>query len=186
MNTIKLSSEVMVSDPCYTPDTWCLTKLTNVLPGTYMVKAIITDLGDWGRRCSGLVAVHQDFVGKNKRWYHHSNIGVDSGQAGIFDSASYRNDDIVESIVSPNVDFFLPVRRDEGGDQWYEKMCKFTLSENSWGAYDGGVVSSSGIGDGMYGVSVLKDKGMTVGISIDYSITDTQKEFIESLQFGVV
>jgi hypothetical protein len=65
-------------------------------------------------------------------------------------------------------------------------MCRFTLSENSWGAYDGGVVSSSGIGDGMYTVSVWKCHRQIVAINIDFGITDTQKEFIESLQFGVV
>ena len=32
MNQITLSENVMVSDPCYSLDTWCQTKLNNVLP----------------------------------------------------------------------------------------------------------------------------------------------------------
>ena len=31
MNQITLSENVMVSDPCYSTDTWCQTKLDNVL-----------------------------------------------------------------------------------------------------------------------------------------------------------
>jgi hypothetical protein len=33
----------------------------------------------------------------------------------------------------------------------------------------------------MYAVYVLKDKNKIVGISIDFGITNTQKEFLESL-----
>jgi hypothetical protein len=42
MNQITLSENVMVSDPCYTPDTWCQTKLDNVLPGLYNVEVDYT------------------------------------------------------------------------------------------------------------------------------------------------
>lgn len=185
MKTINLSNVVMVSDPCYKLDTWCQKVIKNVLPGTYHVKAIMSDLGDWGTRCTGLVAVHQDFVGASKRWYKYASIGVDSGQAGIFDMASYRNPDVAATIQAPDIDFALPYN-DDPGDSWYEKMCRFTLSENSWGAYDGGVVSSSGIGDGMYEVSVWKCHKQIVAINIDFGITNTQKEFLDSLVFGVV
>ena len=179
MNKIKLSGEVMISDPCYSIGTWCQTKVSNVLPGTYLANANRQDLGEWGQRIMSLVVIHEDYVGKNKRWYALSDIGVDSGQAGIFDMASYRNDAIAEEIESPEIDFVLPIRQD--GDDWYTKMCKFTLGGKGWGSYDGGIVSSSGMGDGMYAVYVLKDKKKIVGISIDFGITDTQKEFLESL-----
>jgi len=181
MKTINLSDVVMVSDPCYKLDTWCQSVLTRVLPGKYYTKAIITDLGAWGRRCTGLVAVHQDFVGAKKRWYKYASIGVDSGQAGIFDMASYRNPEVAAAIQTPDIDFTIPYN-DDPGDSWYEKMCRFTLSENSWGAYDGGVVSSSGIGDGMYDVSVWKSHKQIVAINIDFGITNTQRQFIESLE----
>lgn len=179
MKQIKLSSEVMISDPCYSVGTWCQTKVDNVLPGTYLANANRQDLGEWGKRIMSLMVIHEDYVGKNKRWTRLSDIGVDSGQAGIFDLASYRNDEIVDEIESPEVDFVLPF--DEGGDKWYSKMCKFTLGDKGWGSYHSGIVSSSGIGDGMYDVYVLKDKKKIVGISIDFGITDTQKQFIESL-----
>ena len=48
MNQITLSENVMVSDPCYSPDTWCQTKLNSVLPGLYNVDVQKSDEGDWG------------------------------------------------------------------------------------------------------------------------------------------
>jgi len=50
MNQITLSENVMVSDPCYTTDTWCQTKLDNVLPGLYNVEVEKSDEGDWGEK----------------------------------------------------------------------------------------------------------------------------------------
>ena len=46
MKTITLSENVMVSDPCYSPDTWCQTKLNNVLPGNYIVDVDYSDEGE--------------------------------------------------------------------------------------------------------------------------------------------
>lgn len=177
MKTIQLSSNVMVSDPCYSVPTWCQTQLDNVLAGKYYID-VQTDEDD-GRNYA-IVAVHEDYVSQKKRWYNHGEFGVDSGQAGIFDMASYRNDEVAESITTPEYDFSIP--RHEDGDEWYIKMCKLTLAtENSWGSYDRGVVSSSGWGDGSYPLKVQKDKGKIVGICLDFGMTDVQAKFLSSL-----
>jgi hypothetical protein len=47
-------------------------------------------------------------------------------------------------------------------------MCRFTLSENQWGLYDTGVVTSSGIGDGLYPMDVMMDGDKIVGIRLEY------------------
>lgn len=177
MKTIQLSSNVMVSDPCYSVPTWCQTQLDNVLAGKYYID-VQTDEDD-GRNYA-LVAVHEDYVSQKKRWYNHGEFGVDSGQAGIFDMASYRNDEIAESITTPEDDF--TINRDQEGDEWYIKMCKLTLAtKNHWGSYDRGVVSSSGWGDGSYPLKVQRDKGRIVGICLDFGMTDVQAKFLMSL-----
>ena len=161
----------MVSDPCYTPDTWCQTKLTNVLPGIYNVQVEKSDEGDWGVRVSGITILHESITddGVSLEWEDHSECGVDSGQCGIFCMTSYRNDELSESITTPDVNFNLgDYRKDDGGEKWYEKMCRFTLSENQFGLYDTGVVSSSGIGDGLYPLEVMMDKEKIVGMRITY------------------
>jgi len=169
MNQINLSENVMVSDPCYTPDTWCQTKLTNVLPGIYNVQVEKSDEGDWGVRVSGITILHESITddGVSLEWEDHSECGVDSGQCGIFCMTSYRNDEIAEGITTPDSDFVLSYN-DSEGDKWYDKMCKFTLDKQQWGLYDTGVVSSSGIGDGLYPLEVMMDKEKIVGMRITY------------------
>ena len=169
MNQITLSENVMVSDPCYSPDTWCQTKLTNVLPGKYNVEVDKHDEGTgWGVRVSSITVVHEDYVDDGD-WEQHSECGVDSGQCGIFCMTGYRNDELSKSITTPTLDnpFVLPYN-DKGGDMWYEKMCHFTLHKDQWGLYDTGVVSSSGIGDGMYPLDVMMDGDKIVGMRLEY------------------
>ena len=182
MKTIKLSSNVMVSDPCYSLGTWCQTKLENVLAGNYVVHTIRDEDDPDGSRNWGLVVIHEDYVGKKKRWYSHGSIGVDSGQAGIFDLASYRNDEIFEGITSKFAGEGYNIKDGGEGENWYSHMCDLTLyTQESWGSYDAGVVSSSGWGDGMYPLKIQKEKGKIIGIFIDFGITPVQKKFLESL-----
>jgi hypothetical protein len=169
MNQITLSENVMVSDPCYTPDTWCQTKLNNVLPGKYNVEVDKHDEGTgWGVRVSSITVIHEDYTDTDD-WEQHSECGVDSGQCGIFCMTSYRNDEMSVGITTPTLDnpFVLPYN-DKGGDMWYEKMCHFTLHKDQWGLYDTGVVSSSGIGDGQYPLDVMMDGDKIVGMRITY------------------
>jgi hypothetical protein len=169
MKTIQLNSEVMVSDPCYSIPTWCQHKLTNVLPGEYHTNAFRTsNTGGWGTRCAALIAVHKDYTQDTLTWrtVKSAVIGVDSGQCGIFSLETYRKDDVFMEKSS----FGFDTRED--GDHWYGHMCDRTLSDEQWGSYDGGVVSSSGIGDGSYRLLVAKHKGKIVGIAVDFYILD--------------
>ena len=158
----------MVSDPCYSPDTWCQTKLNSVLPGLYNVDVQKSDEGDWGVRVSSITVIHEDYEDTDD-WEQHSECGVDSGQCGIFCMTSYRNDEMSVGITTPPLDnpFVLPYN-DKGGDMWYEKMCQFTLGKEQFGLYDTGVVTSSGIGDGLYPMDVMMDGDKIVGIRITY------------------
>lgn len=165
MKTINLSDTVMVSDPCYSVPTWCQHKLTGVLPGKYLSTVLKSDERAWGERIGLLVAVHEDYAGHRDltwRTVKGANIGVDSGQCGIFSMETYRNDDVFQE---PN-NFGYSCH--ESGDHWYGHMCDRTLTDEQWGSYDSGVVSSSGIGDGSYRLLVAKKDGNIVGIGVDY------------------
>lgn len=171
----------MVSDPCYTPDTWCQTKLSNVLPGNYIVDVDHSDQGGWGNRVAGITVLHESITGGNLDWSYHSECGVDSGQCGVFCMTGYRNDEIADRITTPDRPdgaFVLPYN-DKEGDKWYEKMCQFTLGENQWGSYDTGVVSSSGIGDGGYPLYVIYKDDKIVGMKLDYLLGDDEDEDYE-------
>ena len=173
---ISLGSEVRVSDPCYSDDVWCKTQLSNVLPGKYEVLVENKDEGAWGVRTSHIVVTHDDYKNSNIVYEEYGSIGVDSGQAGIFCESSYRNDDISESIQTPESDFEFNAT--EPGDSWYNKMCRMTLSEDGWGAYDTGVVTSSGYGDGTYPLTVAKNNdGKIVSIAITFIGDDEEDEW---------
>lgn len=177
MSQIKLTENVRVSDPCYNDDVWCKTKLTGVLPGNYNVFIEKGDEHGWGMRVKSVRVIHEDYS-DNDMWEGHSEIGVDSGQAGIFCETGYRNDIVAEGIVTPRIsNFDIPFR--EEGDKWYEKMCNFTLSDNSFGVYDTGVVTSSGIGDGSYPLDVLREDGKIVGIKITYLEDEIEEDEYE-------
>ena len=165
--TIKLGAEVYVTDPCYSVPTWCQKKLNNVLPGEWICTMIYDELEGTGRNAE-LVLVHKDYQTAQHLYDWYGDFGVDSGQAGVFDAASYRNDSAAEAIQVPNLDFVLP-GHDIEGDLWYEKMCKFTLGEDGWGSYDSGVVSSSGWGDGMYPLYAAENEdGKVVAMQLTF------------------
>jgi hypothetical protein len=164
MKTIKLSDTVMVSDPCYTTDVWCMHKLTGVLPGEYLTTVMKSDKGDWGSRVGLLVAVHKNYAEDTLTWrtVEGADIGVDSGQCGIFSIEGYRNDELFTGEAECGFGKY------KEGDNWYNHMCDMTLSKEQWGAYDTGVVSTSGYGDGSYRLLVAKVQGNIVGIGVDF------------------
>jgi len=179
MSIITLGESVMVSDPCYSVPTWCQIKVDGVLPGNYHTFAKQWDDRSWGRRISKLCVVHEDYLNHDLKFRRNTGVvGVDSGQAGIFDLTTYRNDQIAESITTPDVDFSL--HDNQAGDAWYAKMCKFTLSEQSWGSYDNGVVTSSGLGDGSYDLFVSKVDKKIVALHIDFLLEKKDCSFYKN------
>jgi hypothetical protein len=175
MKTITLSNEVMVSDPCYTVPTWCQHKLTDVLPGEYQCTVQKYNDRVWGNRCSFIIVVHKNYNTEDKlNWRKLPfDIGVDSGQAGIFSMETYRNNEV----------FVTGSRKENDGEEWYEHMCDLTDGEG-WGSYPNGIVSSSGIGDGGYELRVAKHKGKIVGMFLDFFMEDLKGKDIETFRIN--
>lgn len=177
MNTIKLGNTVVVSDPCYTIPTWCQGVIENVKPGNYRVFVLKKETDGWGNRVANLMVIHEDHLNDRLQWDHLPvDVGVDSGQCGIFSMESYRNDSIVDKIGlgDGDISFFGGFNRpEESGEKWYTSMCSRTLGVLHWGVYDEGVVSSSGYGDGSYDLFGAKDEdGNIISLSVDYGVYD--------------
>lgn len=176
---IKLRSKVIVSDPCYSIPTWCQKIVHNVLPGEYKPFVKKVNCEGWGRRVTMLSVIHTDYLDKKLNWQpegHSGIIGVDSGQAGIFNLAKYRRDDVTVPMGDGDVEFFknFPKEDEDGGD-WYTKICSHTLGKKQWGSYEDGVVSSSGIGDGGYDLYVARSNDKVIGILIDFLLEEDNK-----------
>lgn len=168
--TIKLgqfeitSGKVVVSDPCYKLGTWCMGTLENVKKGKWTAKILKTNEGDWGNRVAALIATHKDkdFGYDFCKWEKQTfEVGVDSGQAGIFDSTGFKSDD--DNYDDPN--------------SWYRRVCEITLADCGAGIIDNsGVASSSGYGDGGYDCSVIKENGKIIAIMIDFGLLQEEEE----------
>ena len=80
---------LVISDPCYEPGTWCMGHIPDVRPGIWAAQIGICQDPRWGERVAYLAAYHKDCPDKAllTKYEAHFEVGVDSGQAGIFDRA---------------------------------------------------------------------------------------------------
>ena len=155
------SGKATVSDPCYDTDVWCKGVVENVLNGTYLSYVIKNNDKKWGTRNFYLI-VHHECIGlpdiDDSRWKKEGfEVGVDSGQAGIYDAEHYHGGE-----------------DNYGDDGWYDECCNQTLNTKHKAGMvsdSHGVVSSSGYGDGGYDCKTIRHKGegkKVVAIMIDF------------------
>lgn len=210
---ITLGNKVMVSDPCYGLNTWCQGVVENVLPGEYVCKVGFSDEGDWGNRVADIEVVHTSYVGKFLEYFAEDfEVGVDSGQAGIFDYEYYKQHHTDRSEAehvddewydraftctyvkekNPNYEKFV---YDYDNEDWYEKWEAYEkdwkrslpyLSHLDGNTIDGlGLVSSSGFGDGGYTCwTARNDKGEVVSIRVEF-ISEYDEEEDEEIEGGI-
>jgi hypothetical protein len=158
MKQIKLGKRVRVSDPCYGTGVWCSGVVDNVKEGTYNVDVEISDEGVWGNRVKSLIALHSEYTDHSVMVKTDFEVGVDSGQAGIYDEDYYNQYHTYHDC----------------DNDWYEEICELT---NPFGTKDEKcVVSSSGFGDGGYDCYLLKDENNeVVGIQVVF-INDDEED----------
>ena len=154
---VDLTGKTIVSDPCYGRDVWCMKRDLSVKPGQYKVNVVYSDEGDWGMRVAGIVLVHRDYEGVSlTRWVNDpADIGVDSGQCGIFDDSIY------------------PISKDgPEREAFYDECCKITLSNKQAGILlsGHGIVTSSGYGDGSYILKTISRKGENIALMVDFDL----------------
>lgn len=155
MEIITLKDKVQITDPCYDADVWCTGTLTNVKPGQYVCEPDYTD-----GRVASIEAVHRNYDSDSLIWHAMDfEVGVDSGQAGIFDY-----DDFIAHVEE----------RDYDSGDWYSQCCDLTSNEDMCGIINGvGFVSESGYGDGGYTCYTAKNEaGQIVGIKIVFIESD--------------
>jgi hypothetical protein len=152
-----VSGNVIVSDPCYSLNTWCQGELSNVKKGVWNVKTTKLSKRIDDARISEIIVKHDDNHRKNLAWEMQGfEVGVDSGQAGIFDKDYYQKDEVVKGyILATNPHTGNPIA---DNDPWYSVCCKKTLSKEGYGVIPYGAVSSSGYGDGGYTCYTSKNK----------------------------
>ena len=155
-----VSGRMAVSDPCYDRNAWCRGELEGVLNGTWRAQAVEQDSG---KRIARLIAFHEDYAYAKLPRMERADfeVGVDSGQAGLFDARHYRDDSVAwEPATSPF---------GGRGAAWYELCCRTTSTPMHGGVIPYGAVSNSGYGDGCYGCTFWRnDDGKVVRVEIEF------------------
>lgn len=146
------SGVARISDPCYTKDDRSCGVIKNVKKGTW--NAIVLYNDDCGKIVSELIVSHNDFIKRNKYTYENFEVGVDSGQAGVFDNKYYLDDSSVAHMTDKDRLYDGKICKDE---PWYSWCCDRTSSKSNAGVIPFGAVSSSGYGDGVYSCCVHKN-----------------------------
>lgn len=167
LGTIELSNTVVVSDPSYDRGTWCMTTGMAIKPGNYKAWVIQSDEGEWGNRIASLFLVHEDFATAALVDWESVNeeIGVDSGQCGIFDDTIY------------------PQKGDKASEErFYNECCSITLGDVPAGVLENnkGVVTSSGYGDGGYELFAISVTGERVALMLDFKLAK-MREIMEAI-----
>lgn len=152
LGKIKLNDTVIVSDPCYKVGVWCQGEINNILEGEYNV-FVSEDDG----RIKELI-VSSDKYPEIEDWEINMEqpfeVGVDSGNAGIFDYKYYYDTHEEDDIL----------------DEWYDDMFAGLFdnedSKNWLFFRNHGVITSSGYGDGVYHCYTAEHDNKVMAIKI--------------------
>ena len=154
---IKEDDCVVVADPCYDLDSRWI-DVVEVKRGMYDCYIEERNYGEWGHRVTRLAILKDSYgVDKlNKGGEIATDVAVDSGTMGIY---AYH--------------FFEKTHDPELDENWYN-----TFVCGNWDKYriskdNGGIISLSGFGDGMYGVYYYRDEDENViGIEVVFIEND--------------
>lgn len=165
-----VSGGFIVSDPCYEVNSNVVNRLSNAKKGTWSAY-IVQD--DEGVNLS-LTVLHSSVAKLNDSNWDTTNftVGVDSGQAGVYDEKYFGDD----SILSKDPQFEFPFEKD--GDRWYAFNCDLTLSKIGAGIVPYGAVSASGYGDGGYECLIQKQGNEIVAVKIIFIDEIDEDEYL--------
>jgi len=164
-----VSGTLRISDPCYDLNDWCAGDVENCKKGQWNSHVKVYDEGKWGNRVGVLIACHQDYPYDSIAdgyWVKEKiDVGVDSGQGGIFDKEFFKKDEVVKGVKRTYKGEAICI-----DEPWYSICCDKTLGKKRGGVIPFGCVSSSGYGDGSYICRTYKHRGKIVGVMIDYGL----------------
>jgi hypothetical protein len=171
-----VSGIARVTDPCYDTEVWCSGQVEKVMKGDWSSVVVKSDEDEWGVRCAFLIASHYTVPIMPSHddidWVEEKfEVGVDSGQAGIFDLTNYRDDDSVAGVKRVHTETLCE------DEPFYSICCDRTLSAMSAGVIPFGCVSSSGFGDGGYVCyTITNGNGQVQAIMIDFGLLQEDEE----------
>jgi len=159
------SGKLKISDPCYEDDSCGV--IVKAKKGEWVARTEPMD-----NRVGALICCHKDYKDhpcNDELWESIGELGVDSGQMGVFDNKYFNDDSTVNLVPKHTADW-------TAGDHtnWYRQCCELTLEEQA-GALKYGVVSSSGYGDGSYNCKVIRQGKEVVAIMVGFGLEEEDR-----------
>lgn len=170
------SGELIVADPGYTLDDVkeggsLAGRVKRAKKGLWTLSIIYEPPTGDDRRCAELLVKHESITTAKGlvKTRQKGLIGVDSGQAGVFDAVRFRDPNVVPK------DQAWKDKPMDADDLWYSLCCERTVEPACAGVIPYGGVSSSGDGDGSYGWDVYRNKaGEAVAVRIVFMDEDDE------------
>lgn len=141
---------VDITDPCYNRNVWCRMNDVKIKEGDYTcIVWYQTERGEfkgktYACKVVGIVGIYLDgIIPPQKNMEEIGSIGVDAGMAGFFHN-----------------------KPDYSDDAWIT-FCNITRRGDAW-LMEEGFCSSSGYGDGCYGVYAWKTNGEITALEIRF------------------
>ena len=167
LGSFELSQPMLfMSDPCYEPGAWC-NGAVEAEPGNWICDVLIGSEAILPRvkRLRARHASTSEEVFSLEFTESDIEVGVDSGQCGLFDATKYKNDAFDREA--------------------YAKLCVITI-EDGLGAgiipAKSGVVSRSGLGDGVYSALVRTNtEGRAIAVQLIFMSDEDREEAQEEL-----
>lgn len=162
-----MTSKARITDPCHTKDISDI-EVVNCVLGQW---DYTVDYDSEEERVAELIAWSVDSWGP---WGPClpinevcGQVGVDSSQVGIFCDARYPDGNVGEY-------------KDE--NSFYGKVCRLTINKPWHGEVEHGCVSSSGYGDGVYQITIRRDRSGYVNAIrvtfINYNENEEEDQYI--------
>lgn len=166
-----VSGNVTISDPCYSLCSINTGNLRRVKKGNW--QAFVTH--NKNGYVSKLITLHESIennikeiikkIGITNIWREqYFDVGVDSGQAGIYDTVYYKDDSSVKGLKW----FSKIIAKEVFDGLWYSYNYDRTLSKEGAGVIPYGAVSGYGYGDGTYTCYTFKKNKEIIGIIINF------------------
>ncbi len=184
------SGKLRATDPCYDLKTWCAgdfkARNGRWTAGAVRAKAAPMDerVMYLGAAAPGTSLERLMEMAQEPGILQDSGIdvGVDSGQCGLFDSAAFAapgDEDALKVIVDghPDQKFMEGLQRGRDNGLFYAACCALTCADGlNAGIVPSGCVSESGFGDGSYRCVLLLENGEAVGAVLVYEDAEEEEE----------
>lgn len=158
IGTRHFGNSIDITDPCYNKDVWCRLNNVKIQEGEYQCVIWTTDgSDDWGIRVAQIeISLTKKMQSSSEIFEDYlGDIGVDAGLAGFFEN-----------------------KPDFSNEEW-DRFCDFMENEDAF-LTELGFWSSSGYGDGVYGVFAHRNGlGTIIGLQIEFIYDEDEDDFNE-------